>query len=72
MFRTDEKRALEFNQKMSENLDERTAGDAAMNDDLEFDDPRILFILNYLNLVLATNASGLKKGIDGWRGCCAF
>lgn len=56
---------------MSENLDERTAGhsnstesDVVINDDLEFDDARILFILNYLNLVFGTSASGLKKGTD--------
>lgn len=53
---------------MSENLDERTLSDGnesdVINDDLEFDDPRIHFILNYLNLIFGTNPNGLKKGTD--------
>ena len=54
---------------MSENLDERPMVDAnesdGTNDDLEFDDPRMKFLLNYLNLVFGTTPSGLKKG-DDW------
>jgi hypothetical protein len=53
---------------MSENLKERgsTSSDGTdsetVADDSEFDDPRLRFFLDYLNLVYGTTPAAFKKG----------
>ena len=53
---------------MSENLNERGSVSSdgidleTVADDSEFDDPRVRFFLDYLNLVYGTTAAAFKKG----------